>query len=80
MKPQLPTCGRIVWYHPPTVTQESIQKENGNGSTDPLPAVIVRVWSDTCVNLKVITDGPVDKWITSATQGDGLGQWNWPAR
>ncbi len=39
--------------------------------------MIVRVWSDTCVNLKVLVDGNFDFWVTSASQGDGPRNWNW---
>jgi len=45
-----------------------------------LPAVIVRVWSDTSVNLKVLNDEVSDFWKTSSTQGEQPGQWNWPPR
>jgi hypothetical protein len=40
-----------------------------------LPAVVVRVWSDICVNLKILTDGPDDAWKTSVMKGEGLGEW-----
>ena len=36
-----------------------------NNGSDVAPAVVVRVWSDRCVNLKVLTDEALDKWQTS---------------
>lgn len=57
-----------------------------------VPAIITAVWSDTCVNLQVFTDGtnsdepnvyPV-KWITSATLDESENPqprtWHWPER
>src|SRR5689334_3129034 len=83
-----PTIGRIVIYN---TTQEDRDRQsyegvNGNGPVRitvgnvqmQLPAIIVAVWGDTCVNLKVINDGQNDFWVTSSLQGDGERQWNWP--
>jgi hypothetical protein len=76
---QLPTVGRIVHYFP------HANEFTGNDSS-PVPAVIVRVWSDVCVNLKVFTDGPLDIWKTSiCKKPDGLldnvtGFWDWPQK
>lgn len=77
-KKVVPTVGRIVHYFPHS------REFEGNDSS-PLPAVIVRVWSDTCVNLKVFTDGLNDVWKTSVTKNpDGVvnvsGFWDWPAK
>lgn len=67
-----PTIGRIVhyWQSAPGVT--------------PVPAIIVEVWSDDCVNLRIFRDSPPadDEYVTSVTrcdQGDKWG-WDWPAR
>ena len=70
-----PTIGRIVIYHVPVseITSEI------NFAKD-LPAVIVRVWSDELVNLKVITDGPEDLWKTSVPIGEKGGSWSWPVK
>lgn len=70
-----PTLGRIVIYK--YGEHEKCQHTNGSAEC---PAVIVRVWSDTTVNLKLIEDGPHDNWKTSATKGEAGGQWNWPNR
>jgi hypothetical protein len=69
-----PTIGKIVYYKLPDWDKTSI---NGNKS-DILPAVIVAVWSDTSVSLKVITDGLNDLWKTSVQFGDTTGTWSWP--
>ena len=71
-----PTIGRIVIYK----LYEGFEPCLKNGGETELPAVIVRVWSDTCVNLKVLTDGVHDEWVTSVVQGEGPRSWNWPAR
>lgn len=73
-----PTIGRIVSFK---ISQEEIR-----------PAIIVRVWSDTCVQLQIFIDGTNDRnkgfnieeqlrgiaWRTSVVQGDDPGQWQWP--
>lgn len=70
-----PYIGQIVLYHvsptnAPDLTHNHTEHED-------LPAIIVRVWSDTCVNIKVITDGPVDVWKTSVVLGDQPGEWSY---
>ena len=67
-----PTIGRIVhyWQAAPGV--------------EPVPAIIVYVWSDDCINLRIFRDSPAtdDEHVTSVTrcdQGDKWG-WDWPAR
>lgn len=37
-----PTVGRVVWY-----------RQDDRPETEPLAAIIAKVWSDTCVNLAV---------------------------
>lgn len=69
-----PTIGRIVIY-------ESGINEFGDGHAGgPLPAIIVKVWSDDCLDLKVFTDGLADAWRTSIIAGRLAGQWHWPER
>lgn len=68
-----PTIGRIVIYRYTEICS------HGNFA-EVCPAVVVRVWSDTCVNLKLLEDGNRNEWKTSVLQGDGKGQWQWPGR
>jgi len=79
-----PSIGRIVHFvqkKPPTY---------GTGFVH-LPAIIVAVWGDTCVNLQVFTDGgnseidgtnfPNVKWVTSASLDESATldrTWHWP--
>ncbi|MDA8106190.1 MAG: hypothetical protein M0Z71_12535 [Nitrospiraceae bacterium] len=67
-----PTIGRIVHYK---ITEKEVR-----------PAIIVKVHSETCVNLQVFYDGGNDAalspigmvWKTSIVQGNGVGEWQWP--
>lgn len=66
-----PTIGRIVHYW------------EASGS-EPVPAIIVKVWSDDCVNLRIFRDAPATDFehVTSTmrcNQGDKWG-WDWPDR
>lgn len=78
-----PSIGRIVHFVQ--------RKPEGYGDAlVHLPAIIVAVWGESCVNLQVFTDGtnsddsnmsPV-KWVTSASY-DGTDNpqprtWHWP--
>lgn len=74
-----PTIGRIVIYNTTESQQRLMELTPLSNTQKQLPAMVVAVWSDDCVNLKVITDGHTDPlWITSANKGDESGQWNWP--
>ena len=76
-----PTLGSIVHYRP-DATQREAWSKLGN-SVDPgelVAAVIVAVWSDECVNLRVMLDGEATPWVTSATLGEDEYQWRWPER
>ena len=78
-----PTIGRIVIYNATNQQLDDMQNsysKTGKGCNvqSKLPAIIVAVWSDVIVNLKVITDGQDDIWITSSHQGEGAGEWQWP--
>ena len=77
-----PTIGRIVIYNATDTDKakmEASQKVLGGCNIqEKLPAIIVAVWSDTCVNLKVICDGNLELWVTSSLQGDAPMNWNLP--
>lgn len=72
-----PTIGRIVIYH----VSESDHSDLRTNSAQHCPAIVVAVWGESCVNLKVFGDGdraPV--WKTSVMLGDQPAQWSWPER
>lgn len=72
-----PTVGRIVYY----------QLLTDSGTVEERPAIIVRVWSDDCVQLQVFTDGTNDgkdyvhgiTWRTSVVRDESHqpGTWDW---
>jgi hypothetical protein len=73
-----PTVGRIVNF---TLPDYPVGARNAG---EVRGAVITRVWNNTCVNLRVFTDGSNDEgqseYHTSVVQGDVMGKWNWPVR
>jgi hypothetical protein len=84
-----PTIGRVVIYQP------TPDDQGQSSSTEGFPAVITRVWTDTCVNLQVLRDFDTPIAITSVEKmpdpvvGDGSEQaqqlplprsWRWPPR
>ncbi len=80
---QKPAIGRIVHYSPTLSDEKRMEaaqllNKGCNGNKSKLPAIIVAVWSDTCVNLRVLCDGDLTLWNTSVNKGDDTGQWNWP--
>lgn len=78
---QVPTPGRIVLYKPTTDEIESITGyEPGNHVIIEWPAIVVWVFSETVVNLKVFGDAPKDFWKTNAVLGEVVGEWRWPPR
>ena len=67
-----PSIGRIVIY---------TGKEAEVNTQKQCPAVVVAVWSDTCVNLRLLTDSSdAPPWVTSVTEGTGERSWKWPER
>lgn len=72
-----PTVGGIVLV--------SIEPSQNNNSPV-APAIITRVWSETCVNVRVLADSMNLLWLTSLTYVDSLdddsprGSWTWPPR
>lgn len=78
-----PTIGRVVIYTP-TEDERKAWRESSGGNkineAEKLPAIVVAVWSETCINVKVDLDGPGQLWKTSINRGDGPGEWNWPVK
>lgn len=78
-----PSLGRIVLYR---MTEVDCQIVAGRGKLnlprpgDQYPAVIVRTFGSTTVNLSVLLDGESTYWATSRAEGDGESQWSWPPR
>lgn len=84
---QTPTLGRIVLYTLGDSEAAELVKKYGDqiGRTlnqpragQAYPAMIVAVFSDTCVNLRVQLDGEPTYWATSRTLGEGEWRWAWP--
>lgn len=104
MPEQKPSSGRLVQYVIGQGDEESIASKFGDqfGRTlnkprvgEAYPAMIVRVFSDECVNLKVELDGEPVFWATSRRYDAGGtsdtpgaptersyegGTWHWPER
>ena len=79
-----PTVGRIVIF------RETVWQGEGTNGTRDHPAIVTRVWSDTCVNLHVFFDASSSWSKSSVTQmpelpdgvanTSGVGGWRWPDR
>jgi hypothetical protein len=52
-----PTIGRIVHYNLSDEDKEVLRSEGMNNISDVLPAVVVNVHNEECINLKAIVDG-----------------------
>ncbi len=62
-------------------------RENSNGyqahfgnrvkAGDQCVMIVTAIWSDTCINGKVLLDGNDDLWVTSVNKGEGEHQWDW---
>lgn len=61
------TKGRIVYY---------LQ----HAGEEPHVALVVKVWSNECVNLKVTDEYGQDYFQSSVCKGTGVGQWLYPGR
>lgn len=75
MKPNL---GDIVIYRLNQYDRNQLYRAGAsvaNNGGDESPAIVTRVFSDTCVNLRVIVDGVEPLWATSRSPGDEPGQW-----
>jgi len=64
-----PSIGRIVIF----------RSEDHNGVLEH-PAIITRVWNDTCVNLLVFFDAGTASPRTSVTLNHETYGWKWPER
>lgn len=52
------------------------EKRNNRAHAGELyPAIVVRVWGEGLVNLRVLIDGPGELWATSKHDGTEPGQW-----
>ncbi len=85
--PQTPTIGRTVLYTLSEHEADALNKKhhdeigrtlNAPHARQAYPAVITAVWSDTCVNLRVLLDGEPVHWATSRALGEGEFCWAWP--
>lgn len=81
-KERMPKVGETVQYYPIQDDVKSMQMHKNCNEAHVLPAIVTAVWSEDCVNLKVIFDGEKpDMWVTSstkATNDENGGQWNYP--
>lgn len=69
---QKPSVGRIVHFFP-------------SGSKEPEAAVVIAVWSETCVNLSACNANGTWRSFSSVSQGalddvEKGNRWDWPAR
>ena len=76
MPEQKPSLGRIVLF----------RSHVSDGQSEH-PAIITRVWTDTCVNLTVFPDYGEPKLFSSVVQNEDVGTahagqqaWRWPPR
>jgi hypothetical protein len=68
--------GDKVIYHTTPAEQKTMEDSYSCNVQKVLPAMVVAVWSEKCINLKVFVDGNLeDLWVTSATKGCLEGQW-----
>lgn len=92
MTEQKPSIGRIVHY---TLSEGDVSLINANipqsdhpghirrntvAAGEVYPAIVVRVFTGTTVNLQVFLDGAASYWATSRTESEGEGRWMWPVR
>ena len=68
----MPTVGRVVYFK-----LSADEAKVFNNGAEIAPAIITRVWNETCVNLKVLCDGSYDLWKTSVSKGESQYNWDW---
>ena len=73
-----PTIGRIVIYKTTEADRTLARTAANHNVQEELPAIVVAVWSETCINVRVFSDGNSLEWKTSILQGEQEGQWHWP--
>src|SRR5579872_6369580 len=85
MKKQKPTVGRTVIV---VLDENSSIKLGGNHEYNAkdksiAPAIVTAVWGDTCINAKVMGDGPENIWLTSIdldeSEAPNPRTWHWPS-
>jgi hypothetical protein len=67
--------GDIVIYHTNKEDKQLMRNAQAN-IQDHLPAIVVAVWSPTCLNLRVIGDGNYFAWKTSIANGTTESTWS----
>ena len=83
-----PSLGRIVHYTLSDYDAAAITQRRKDDSTvanlvcggQVFPAIVVRVFGGTTINLKVFLDGDDTYWATSRVEGADQGTWCWPPR
>jgi hypothetical protein len=75
-----PTIGRVVIYKTTEEDRKKMRESSNQNVQHELPATIVAVWSESCVNVKVDIDGEGQLWKTSINLGTEEGNWGWPNR
>jgi len=74
MKKRKPRVGEIVLYLVGATDSPALRSNSSEGTL--LPAIVLRVWTDECVQLQVFCDGPAGcEWRTSIFQGVEACQW-----
>lgn len=66
-----PTLGDIVLYR---LTPGQCEMYATSGQC---PGVVTKIMSESCVNLRLLIDGPNTPHIINALLGDSEGQWQW---
>lgn len=70
-----PRPGDIVLYRVKADDPEEIR----HNQADILPAIVIAAWTDICVSVQVLVDGPGGTaWKTSIMRGQAPGQWFFP--
>jgi hypothetical protein len=84
MLEQKATLGRIVMVSLDANYARLLSELGGSSYAvgQRVPAVIVHVWQNEMVNLKIFADAPSDLWITNVdfSPVHQARTWNWPER